>query len=583
MSSPDLEKLARELTVSTDALRSLGVTRNGTAWLIPERDASGEVIGRAKRYDDGGKGFVAGGHRGLTYANPLDNYAGSSMSEPVFVVEGMSDVAAGLSMGLDVVGRPSATGGADQLAKLLRDRHVCIIAENDGAGRKGAQSIAEKMLDEARSVRIVSPPPEHKDLRTWYSAVGGADKTGVLLAAAEAAEFKPPTKQGATSSNDKRSTPSLIRLSDVEPTTVRWLWPGRIPRGRMTLLVGRPGGGKSFATADFAARVSTGRDWPDGTPCTAGSVLLCSAEDDPADTIAPRLIAHDADRSRIHLLTGVRFSRDDGSESERVFTLHDLDPLRQALETLDDCRLILVDPIGSYLGGQADAHRDNEVRGVLAPLCKIAEEHDAALLVVSHTRKSAAAHADDTAMGSRAFTGLARSVLHLMADPDDDTQRRRLLLPGKNNLAERPAGLAFDIGPGVFTDDDDQPRPCVRWHDGTVDITADDAVNREPITQSQSTERDEAAEWLQQALAAGARPAKDIIEEAQQVKTISKRTLDRAKKAIGVDAYRIKNPGPWWWRLPDHEHNAIAPQGEEGGNLAMCSDEPETGPLGGES
>lgn len=578
MSTLTLDGLSRELAVTTDSLESLGITRNGVAWLIPERDATGETIGQAKRFDDGSKGFVKGGNRGLTYAHPLDNYAGSSMSDPVFIVEGVSDVAAGLSMGLDVVGRPSATGGAKYLAELLKDRHVVILAENDEAGQKGAKSIADNIIDSVQTLRIISPPAGYKDLRQWYAATGGADKTAVIMAAADVDEYT-----SAVAADEDRNThrPNLVRLSDVEPTTVRWLWPGRIPRGRMTLLVGRPGGGKSFVTADFASRISQGRDWPDGTLCPAGSVLLCSAEDDPADTIAPRLIAHNADLSRVHLLTGVLYAREDGTEAERVFVLGDLDPLRQALEKLDDCRLIVVDPIGSYLGGEADAHRDNEVRGVLAPLCKLAEEYDAALLVVAHTRKSAAAFADDTAMGSRAFTGLARSVLHLMADPDDDTERRRLLLPGKNNLAEKPAGLAFDIGPGQALDDDGQPRPCIRWHDGVVDISADEAVNREPITESQTTERDEAADWLRQALAAGSRPAKDIIEEAREVQTISKRTLDRAKKAIGIEAYRPENPGPWWWRLPTAEAQRHVPKGPEGGNLAMCPEEPEMPVLGG--
>lgn len=541
----DLQALALSLSVTTEALQSLGITRNGDAWLIPERDAAGEVIGQAKRFDNGSKGFVAGGHRGLTYAHPLNAYAGSSMVDPVFLVEGMSDVAAGLSMGLDIVGRPSATGGADHLIELLKDRHVVVIAENDsGAGQDGAKRIAKNLVGVVRTLRIISPPPEHKDLRAWYSAVGGATKEDVILAASETEEQKSP-EQGKVGGRAHR--PRLLRMSEVEPTTVRWLWPGRIPRGRMTLLVGRPGGGKSFATADFAARVSQGRHWPDGTPCPAGSVILCSAEDDPADTIAPRLIAHGADRSRVHLLTGVLHEREDGTEHERVFVLGDLDPLRQALDSLGDCRLIVVDPVGSYLGGEADAHRDNEVRSVLAPLCKLAEKHDAALLIVAHTRKSAAAFADDTALGSRAFTGLARSVLHLMADPDDDTDRRRLLLPGKNNLAERPPGLAFDIGPGEV-----DGRACVRWMDGEVTITADEAVNREPKQDdAKRTERDEAADWLRQTLANGPMLAKEVKELAKEGEGIAARTLDRAKKAAGVEAYRPENPGPWYWRLSE--------------------------------
>lgn len=214
---------------------------------------------------------------------------------------------------------------------------------------------------------------------------------------------------------------------------------------------------------------------------------------------------------------------------------------------LPDCKLIVMDPIGSYLGGQADAHRDNEVRAVLAPVCHLATQYGAAVVVVAHTRKAIAANADDMAMGSRAFTGLARSVLHLLIDPDDVTKQRRLLLPGKNNLAERPVGLAFDIGPG-----DVEGRACIRWMDGEVTITADEAVNREPQQDDERrTERDEAADWLRQTLANGPMLAKEVKELAKEGEGIAPRTLDRAKKAVSVIAYRPENPGPWYWRLSE--------------------------------
>lgn len=568
----ELETLARSLSVTTDALESLGITRSGDAWLIPERDATGAVIGQAKRRDDGTKGFVKGGRRGLTYAHPLKNYAGSSMTDPIFIVEGMSDVSAGLSMGLDIVGRPSATGGADLLAELLKDRHACIIAENDsGPGQDGARKIAEKINESIATLRIISPPSEYKDLRSWYAAPGGAINYDVLLAAAEAEEY-------VSEKRIAHHAPHLIRMADVEPSDIRWLWPGRIPLGRLTLLVGRPGDGKSFLTANLAANVSKGQNWIDGSPCPKGSVVLCSAEDDPADTIAPRLIAHGADRQRIHLLSGVLSRGDDGEEVERVFTLADLPALRQTLKRLPDCKLIVVDPIGSYLGGQADAHRDNEVRGVLAPVCQLAAQHGAAVVVVAHTRKASAANADDMAMGSRAFTGLARSVLHLMIDPDDLTKQRRLLLPGKNNLAERPAGLAFDIGPGEI-----EQRPCVRWMDGEVTMTADEAVNRDPQHEDQKrTERDEAADWLRQTLAEGPMLSKEVQEQAKEGEGIAKRTLDRAKKAAGVVAYRPENPGPWYWRLPDDgqtddEAERHTPKVACGGALAFCPDDSASG------
>ena len=501
---------------------------------------------------------------------------------PVFVVEGMTDAAAGLDMGVSIVGRPSATGGARLLGELLVGRHVCIIGENDDtAGQAGAETIAGQLVGYCASVKIIYPPAEAKDLRSWYAAPGGCDHKDLLDLAGEAEAIEKPAADNSERPTKRpRYSPSLLRMSDVVPTTVRWLWPGRIPRGRMTLLAGRPGEGKSFLTADIAARVSRGRNWPDGTPCPSGSVLLCSAEDDPNDTIAPRLIAHEADCTYIHMMKGVMQREDDGTEIERIFTLADLDPLRQALEQLDDCRLIVVDPVGSYLGGGADAHRDNEVRGVLAPLCKLAEQHDAGLLVVAHTRKAVAAHADDMVMGSRAFTGLARSALHLQSDPEDDTKRRRLLLPGKNNLSEPPAGLAFDIGPGETIDEDGQPRPCVCWHDGEVDITADEVVNRESAGEGKTTERDEAAAWLRQALAAGARPSRDVLEQAKETEGIAEKTLRRAMKVVGVDAYRPKNPGPWWWRLPNAEAHGHDPKDSGGGHLAMCSDGAEKAGFG---
>ena len=125
--------------------------------------------------------------------------------------------------------------------------------------------------------------------------------------------------------------PVLLRMQDVEPRTVQWLWPNRIAAGRMTLIVGVPGVGKSFIECDMASRVSTGTPWPDGTKCPKGAVLLVCAEDDPHDTIRPRLDAHHADVSRIHLLSGVRRITDEGETREQVFTLSNLETLESTL------------------------------------------------------------------------------------------------------------------------------------------------------------------------------------------------------------------------------------------------------------
>lgn len=332
--------------------------------------------------------------------------------------------------------------------------------------------------------------------------------------------------------------PVLVRMADVESVPVRWLWPGRLPRGRLSLLAGMPGLGKSFATADFAARVSTGTPWPDGSACDRGSVLFVAAEDDPADTVRPRLDAHNADVSRVHMLRGVHRLDRNGKPVEAAFMLDDLRPLEQALDTIDDVRLVIIDPIGSYLGGRVDAHRDTEVRSVLAPLAALASKADAAVLLIAHIRKGTAAHADDLVLGSRAFTGLARSVLHLFADTENDG--RRLLVPGKNNLSAPPAGLAYTI--------EGNP-PGVVWSTDAVTLTAADLL----VPRSGGSDGgafDEACEWLRDVLCGGPMPTVAIQERAE-ADGVKWRTVQRAKAALGIKATRIDydDSKPWAWSI----------------------------------
>lgn len=361
--------------------------------------------------------------------------------------------------------------------------------------------------------------------------------------------------------------PQLICLADVEPRPVRWLWRDRIASGRMSLLVGMPGGGKSFFSCDIASRISRGEPWPDGSPCERGSVLLLSAEDDPADTIRPRLDAHGADVKRVHLLAGVKRVDPEGKLAEVCFTLDDLPILERALARIEDCRLIVIDPIGSFLGGRTDAHRDNEVRSVLAPLTKLAERIDAAVLVIAHRRKSSAGVADDSALGSRAFTGLARSVWHL--SKDSDNPKRRLLLPGKCNLSAEPNGLAFSI---------DGDPASIQWESEPVAMNADDALAKERSHTEGGVRsaHDEAADWLRVALADGPKPATELKRMAAD-DGIATRTLERAKTAIGIEHSRDGFKGPWMWSLPVLAKNPCPRQGEQcGENEATWREHKET-------
>ncbi len=355
----------------------------------------------------------------------------------------------------------------------------------------------------------------------------------------------------------------IVCAGDVEPEEVEWLWPGRVAIGKVTLLAGDPGLGKSFLALDMAARVSRGEPWPDArdVPQQAGGVVLLSAEDDLADTIRPRLDAHDADVSRVFSLTSLA---DLGK---------DVDQLRAAIDRATGCRLVVVDPVSAYMGG-ADSHKNAEVRAVLAPIAELAAEKRVAIVCVTHLRKGEGA-AMYRAMGSLAFVAAARAAWAVVRDPADPL--RRLVLAVKNNLAADVAnGLAYTIdghGPGGS--------PVVCWSAEPVTITADEALAPPPKRRGRpADDREDAEEWLRRTLANGPRLGTEVTDEAVNGEGIAKRTLDRARRAVGVVAYRPEHRGPWWWRLPEPEasgcHNGEAetPPQElwHSGNL---SDSPE--------
>jgi hypothetical protein len=202
----------------------------------------------------------------------------------------------------------------------------------------------------------------------------------------------------------------------------------------------------------------------------------------------------------------------------------------------------VIDPIGSFLGSKTDAHRDNEVRSVLSPVAKLAEKYGAAVVVVAHRRKSHGHLADDMALGSRAFTGLARAVWHVTPDPND--KERRLFLPGKNNLAKESNGLAFTIA---------GEHPYLNWESDPVAMNADECLAAEmksPKPGPKADAQNRAMDWLRSKLESGDLPARDLYDEARESEAISKSTLTRAKQKLEVESYRDGSKGPWYRRLP---------------------------------
>lgn len=347
--------------------------------------------------------------------------------------------------------------------------------------------------------------------------------------------------------------PVVVRLSVVVPEAVAWLWPGRFALGKLTLIAGDPGLGKSFLTLDMAARVSRGFAWPDApdVPQTPGGVVLLSAEDGIADTIRPRLDAAGADVTRIVALEAVRTKGDHGRASERMFDLsRDLEALEAAIQSVEGCRLVVIDPVTAYLGG-VDSHKNAEIRGLLAPLGDLATRHRVAVIAVTHLNKSGGGPAIYRAMGSLAFAAAARAAWAVSKDKDDP--RRRLLLPIKNNIAPDTGGLAYriealDVG----------ECPTVAWEADPVNVSADDALASDREEGGGRTERDDAADWLRDLLAHGPRRACDVERDARDA-GYSFATVRRAKAAIGVVSRKAAFGGPWEWSLPAPDQGAQPP------------------------
>ncbi len=326
------------------------------------------------------------------------------------------------------------------------------------------------------------------------------------------------------------------RMSDVEPEQLEWLWPNRIPLGKLTLLAGDPGLGKSFVTMDMAARVSRGAVWPDDSTKrqTIGSVVIFNCEDGLADTIRPRLDRADADVSKIVAVEGVKvFDAETGESRQRGFTLaHDLPRLEHVVCDLADCRLIVIDPISGFLG-DTDSHKNADVRALLSPLKELAEKNHTAVLMVTHLAKGTGGKSIYRSMGSLAFTAAARAAWHVTKDPDDPI--RRLILPAKMNLAPDPTGLAYRIEDGG-----------IHWEADPVRMTADDVLAREANQRNdgQGGERAEAEAWLREYLADGDRESKLLQADARE-HGISTATLRRALKIVCGKPHKTSMDGPW--------------------------------------
>lgn len=341
----------------------------------------------------------------------------------------------------------------------------------------------------------------------------------------------------------------VINAGDVRPQAVRWLYDQRVPLGKLTVLAGRPGLGKSLWTTDLAAGVSNG--------VVGGAllhrpahVLIATAEDDPQDTVVPRLTVAGADLRNVGLLDLTEIDAD-GQLIPGTISLPDDVPAIAEQVKAHESRLIVVDPITGYLDAKHSAYSNQEVRRALAPLAELARTHDCAVVAVMHLNKSNSTDPLARIADSGAFTALARSVLLFGADPDDpegDHGSRRVLTVAKGNLKQQGThAVTLEVKSASMTTPFGDAIDTAR-----IEVTGTSTASAEDVLggNDERSAGEEARRFLENELAAGPRTATDVHDAARDA-GIAETTLNRVKRKIGVRSTREGGKGPWSWQLPN--------------------------------
>jgi hypothetical protein len=453
----------------------------------------------------------------------------------VVVAEGEPPTDALMARDIPAVG--TVTGAASipshDVLRVLVGYDVVCWPDADVPGRQHMERLAARLRALGATVRWLDPWPDATDGRDAADFTGTTEELQALIGAAAFESTAAPTESAAL--------PGVL-LADVVPEAVLWLWPPRLPRGKLMLLEGDPDEGKSTIALDLAARISAGAPMPletVGRP--AAGVVVLSAEDGLADTIRPRLEAAGADLSRI--------------VSERLEALPTLDDAGlahiRALIARVDAVLVVLDPLMAFVPDAVDTHKDHHSRRLLRKLAALAEETGATVLVLRHLRKGSGHRPKDAGGGSVAYTAAARVVLLAATDPGDET--RKVLARVKGNLAAPFPALGYRL-----------PAPDgvvrVEWLGETTHTAAE--LLQEPADDEECSAGEEAEAWLRDALANGPRLADEMVRAARAA-GIAERTLRRARKRLDVRSKKQDGSmeGRWCWVPPWPLKAANNPEG----------------------
>ena len=504
------------------------------------RDAAGSLVGEHVRrdLDTGEKVFTwrRNGQPGLGGLKVADlplygahELAAIGPRTTIVLVEGEKTRDALAQRGVCAVGTVTGASGtpSDEVLRELAGYDVVLWTDADVPGRRHMRRISARLAALEIPHRLVDPWPHRTEGRDAADWSGTPEDLRAMLADA------PLACAGA----------SWVRLADVEPETVEWLWPGRIPLGKVTLLEGDPDEGKSCVAIDLAARVTRGLAMPMPNTCDPdpardpAGVVYVTAEDGLADTIRPRLDAAEGDPGRV-----------------LAFSLEALPQIDEAgLQTIEnairacDARLVVLDPLNAFLSERVDTYKDHHIRRALAPLAALAARTGVAVLVIRHLNKSGGQNAKYRGGGSIGIFGAARSALLAAPDPDDPS--RKVLALNKHNLSGDVPALGYELLQVDLPAPGDKPITTVRvrWL-GPTRYTPQDLLAEQAGEEDRSA-LDEAMEAIRAIVAKGPVLVKDA-RATLRAAGVSDRTADRARTRLGVRARPTGYRGAWEWHPP---------------------------------
>lgn len=349
--------------------------------------------------------------------------------------------------------------------------------------QKVAQVKLPASVDEVPTSDLTEPagsPEEPEWLQDFYMYKMASGPEELFDSDEEGRVSKPDAPREEVRRKPPVSPVSVLRhgraYSQIEGRSIEWLWDQRIAFGKLTIIDGDPGQGKSMLTVDLAARVSQGWKMPDDSRglATGAGVIFITPEDDPDDTIQPRLLRAGADLTRVYDLSTAPMGKlspdDEGYEAERDFMIReDLERLEEMIEDTG-ARLVIIDPITSVLGDH-DMYRDNEVRALLSPLRRLLKKKNVAGVIVRHLNKSNNNNVLYRGGGSIAFIGAVRSGMMVVKDPYEPG--RSLLVHVKTNIGELSPTLSFSVEKDLSSG---KPFPHILWH-GTREYTWQEIFN----------------------------------------------------------------------------------------------------------